>query len=154
MSVETTKANHAAESDYYSRDLSIGIAIAVATLVGGGAACGWLVNRFGEFGAFSFLLLGWIAGLAARTFMKRPRKSVGYAVAAAVVIAMLIAEVTWIRWNIQDVDGWGKAISLLPDFCQRFTMSAFLAGLCAFFGASSAYREAGVRYKLVRVVEE
>lgn len=153
MSAETTELKNAVDSDYF-RDLGIGIAVAVATVIGGGAACGWFVNRFGEFGACFLLLLGWVAGLAARSLMKRPRKIVGYAIAVAVVIAILIAQVTWIRWNIRDVDGWGKAITLLPDFFQQYTRAAFVSGLCAFFGASSAYREAGVRYKLVRVVEE
>lgn len=153
MAMETTETYHAAESNY-SRDLGIGIAVAVAAVIVGGVVCVWAVNRFDDIGAFSFLLLGWIAGPAARKLMTRPRKVVGYALAAAVVVAMLIAEVTWIRWNILDVDGWGQAISLLPDFVEQFTSSAFIAGFCAFVGASSAYREAGVRYKMVQVVEE
>ena len=86
--------------------------------------------------------------------MSRPRKVVGYAIAVAVILAMVIAEVCWIRWNIKGVDSWGAAIALLPQFCQQYQWDAIVAGLATFFGASSAYRRAGVRYRLVQVVEE
>ena len=152
MSMETHLANSA--DAHHSRDIGIGIAVAIVTALLGGFICAQIVHRFGEIGAFIFLLLGWVAGLAARKLMTRPRKLAGYMVAAAVILAMLISQVSWIRWNIEDVDSWGEAISLLPTFCKEFQMSALIAALCGIFGASSAYREAGVRYRLVQVVEE
>lgn len=151
MSQDTTSFQ---TSTSYSRDIGIGAAIAIVTALGGGYVCAKVIHGFGEMGVMLLLLLGWLAGSAARKLMTRPRKVVGYLIGGAVVLAMLIAEVAWIRWNIKDVESWGKAISLLPTFCQQYSMSAIIAVVCSIFGASSAYREAGVRYRIVQVVED
>ena len=153
MSQETFSPFTSSDSSY-SRDLGIGFAMAVATALIGAYVCANVIHSFGEFGALELLLLGWLAGSAARKMMSRPRKIVGYAMAAAVIIATLVSEVAWIRWNIVGVDSWGKAIGLLPTFCQQYPISALVAGLCGFFGASTAYKEAGLRYRTIQVVVE
>lgn len=135
-------------------DLGIGFAIALLTIGLGGFLCARAIDNFGEIGAVALWVLGWSAGTAAKQVMSRPRKLVGYALAIAVIIAFLVAEVAWIKWNIKDVEGWGQAIGLLPMFCQQFQWSALLGAICAFFGASTAYSTAGVRYRIVKVVEE
>ena len=153
MSMEAT-SSQSQDNPESSRDIAIGIGVAIVSVVMGGVICALVVHRFGELGSIVFLLLGWLAGAAARKLMSRPRKVVGYCVAAAVISAMLIAEVAWIRWNIEDVESWGQAIGLLPTFFKEFQMTALVAVLFSLFGANSAYREAGVAYRLVRVVEE
>lgn len=135
-------------------DLGIGFALALVTVLLGGYLCAKAIDNFGEMGAVSLWLLGWVAGVSAKQAMSRPRKVVGYAMAVAVVLAFLFAEVAWIRWNIKDIDGWGQAIGMLPVFFQQFQMSALAAGIFAFFGASTAYRSAGVRYRMVQVIED
>ena len=135
-------------------DLAIGFALALMTAALGGFLCAKAIDRFGEIGAISIWALGWVVGTAAKQVMSRPRKFVGYALAVAVIIAFLVAEVAWIRWNIKDVEGWGQAIGLLPMFFQQFQWSALLGAIFAFFGASTAYSKAGVRYRVVHVVEE
>lgn len=151
---QETMSPFASSDPSYSRDLGIGFALAIATVLVGGYVCANVVHSFGEMGALVFLLLGWLAGTAGRKMMSRPRKPVGYAIAVAVIIAMLISEVAWIRWNIVDVESWSQAIGLLPTFFREYTMSAVVATVCAIFGASTAYREAGLRYRIVQVIEE
>ena len=136
------------------RDLVIGSVAAICTMALGGYLCALAVDRFGEMGGVSFWLLGWVAGSIAKALMSRPRKQIGYAMAISVVMAMLIAEVCWIRWNIKDVDSWSKAVSLFPQFCREYQISVISAALFTFFAASSAYSQAGKRYRLVEVVED
>ena len=141
------------QADSIALDLAIagGIGILVATL--GGYLCGLAIEQFGELGSLSVAVLGWFGGTTVRKLMSRPRPLAGWILVIAVFVAIIVAETMWIRWNIKDVNDWGKAVSLLPQFCKQYSTSALFAGIFAVFGAISAYREAGIRYRVVQIVE-
>jgi hypothetical protein len=130
------------------------IAWAVVVAVGGGLACGWLIMRYGEFGSIGLWGCGVIGGFVARKITGKGSQAVGIALVIACVLAALLAETWWIRenWNPPPTD-WLDAFSKLPDFAKNFQISALTAALFCAFGAHSAWRQMGRRYRLVAVEE-
>ena len=123
--------------------------------VGGGFLCGVLVSEFGEFGSIALWGLGALAGFVSRKITVTPCKGVAWGLVVACAIAAVIAETCWLRWNtVPGQEGWLKAISLLPTFVQNYTLSAAMAVLFTAFGASSAFFQAGRRYRRVVVYED
>ena len=63
-------------------------------------------------------------------------------------------EVCWIYWNIEGgSESLYAAIRLLPKFVQTYQITVLIGAIFTVFGAMSAYRQAGVRYRLVEVAE-
>ncbi len=136
------------------RDLLIGLALALILAALGGFLCGLAVDRFGQTGSISLWLAGGATGFLARKLLSRPHKAIGWMLAIANVVALVVAEVCWIHWNlVQGSESLLAAIRLLPEFVQSYQVSVLIAGIFTVFGAMSAYRQAGVRYHLVQVVE-
>ena len=133
-------------------DLGISIGLALATFVGGGYLCGLALEQFGSLGAISLWATGGIAGFVAAKLIK-PHKVAGYVLAAGVVLAFVVAEICWIHWNIVGAEEWPTAISMFPTFLKEYQMDALMGAIFTFFGAASAYRQAGRRYRYIQVVE-
>ena len=134
------------------RDLAITVVLTIAAALGGGYVCGLVLDKYGEFGSVSLWLLGWIVGAVAAKLIK-PHRVAGYLLAGGVVAAFVVAEVCWIRLNIENAEQWWEAAKRFPLFLQQFQLSALIAGLMTFFGAGSAYRQAGQRVRYVAVVD-
>jgi len=136
--------------------LPIAIAWGVIVAVGGGFACGALLHAVGMLGAIGLWGLGALAGFVSRKITVTPCKGVAWGLVAAVAIAFLLAETYWIRNNIVQADGqWVKAITLLPTFAaQGGTVAMFIGALFTAFGASSAFFQAGKRFRRVVVYED
>ncbi|MBI3467823.1 MAG: hypothetical protein HY000_32845 [Planctomycetes bacterium] len=127
---------------------------AVVVAIVGGLACGWLIMRYGEFGTVGLWGCGAIGGFVARRMTGKGSKPVAIALVIACVLALLLAETWWIRenWNPPPKD-WVSAVSKLPEFAKGFQISALVAALFCAFGAHSAWRQMGRRYRLVAVEE-
>jgi len=128
--------------------MAVGLAIVGVLL--GGYLCGCVIDQFGSIGSVSIWALGGVLGWAAGKILA-PNTTVGYVLATAVVLAFFVAEICWIKWNIVGVETWIDAAKKLPLFFRTYRIDSFITGLMAFFGASSAYRQAGSRYEYVRV---
>lgn len=81
-------------------------------------------------------------GWTTRKFLS-PSRFVGYVLISAVILALVVAETCWIKWNIVGVETWPQAIGKLWLFVQTYQVDSLIAGLMAFFGASSAFRQTG-----------
>lgn len=137
-----------------SRDLLIGLVLSLILAFLGGFLCGLAVNRFGETGSISLWLAGGVAGYLARKLLSQPRKNVGWMLAVANVFAFLAAEVCFVHWNFEKgAESLLAAIRLLPEFVQNYQLSVLIGGIFTVFGAMSAFRQAGVRYRLVPIAE-
>lgn len=115
-----------------------------ATIVAlaGGAACGWCISKFAEWGSVSLWALGFVAGLAARRLQLEGRFS-AWALAIACFVAYAVAETCWLRWNTKNgEEGWWASICLWPMFLNEYTVSALIGAAFAAFGAESAFRQA------------
>lgn len=127
-------------------------ALGVATVLFGGYLGGCAIDEFGRLGGAALWGAGALAGfIASKTVV--PQKNFGYALAAAVVLAFFVAEACWIHWNIVGAEAWPAAIAKLPEFFSTYTFDAAIGGLFTFFGAQSAYSNAGMRYRYVRVAD-
>ncbi|MEX2120034.1 MAG: hypothetical protein WD847_10610 [Pirellulales bacterium] len=130
--------------------LAIGWALVVAAA--GGLACGWIIDRFGEFGSISLWGLGALAGVVSRKITRSASPLAAWSQVAACAVALVLAEVCWIRWNIVlKPDTWEQAIATLPTFVEQYQLAALIAALFTAFGAYAAWWRAGARYRLVAV---
>lgn len=121
------------------RGLSVAWAVVVA--LAGGLACGWCVSKFAEWGSISLWALGFVAGLATRRLQLAGRFS-AWALAIACIVAYVVAETCWLRWNTKNgEEGWWASICLWPLFLDEYTISALIGAVFAAFGAESAYRQ-------------
>lgn len=121
------------------RALAVAWAFIVALV--GGYACGWCVSEFAEWGSVSLWALGFVAGLAARR-LQLPRRFSAWALAIACIIAYVVAETCWLRWNTKNGnEGWWASVCLWPLFLNDYTISALIGAVFAAFGADSAYRQ-------------
>ena len=128
----------------------------VVVLFGVGAVvCSWLVVEFGQLGGIGLWAVGGLGGLVARKLTRVPSAAVAWALVAVCVLLLPIAEVSWIHWKTKQGANlsWFECFSLLPVFVQEYRISAFLGAIFTFFGAQSAYWQAGKRYRLVAVDE-
>lgn len=143
-------------SESGARNIPLAIAWAIVAGTAGGYACGLAIKQFGELGSASLWALGVLAGFVGRKITAKPSRLVGWALVAACVCAVVIAETCWIHWKWDTVEAresWWAAFALLPTFAQKYQLSALFAAIFTCFGASSAYRATAVRYRLVAVEE-
>ena len=133
--------------------MAVAICWAVLVAIGGGLICGWLIARYGEFGAIGLWGCGVVAGLVARR-ITGPSRHVAILLVIACVTALLVAETWWIheQWN-PSPKSWIAAAALLPEFATNFQISALVAVLFCGFGAHSAWTQLGRQYRLVAVEE-
>lgn len=124
--------------------------IAVVGVTLGGSLAGLAINRFGSFGAVAIWALGGLLGWLTAKFVQ-PARSFGWLLAATVILAFLVAETCWIRWNIVGADTWLQAIAKLPTFFQTYQLDCLAAGLMTVFGAMSAFRQSAYEYEYVKV---
>ncbi len=118
------------------------VIVATLTATIGGYVCGLAISRFGELGSASLWLLGAIAGYVSSKIMNAPSRAVGWGLAVACGLAMLVAETCWIHWKtVQGAEGWWISFALLYTFVQDYQVSALLAAIFTVFGAVSAYRQ-------------
>lgn len=134
------------------RDVAIAAVASILVAFAGGYGCGLVIDQFNEIGSVSLWLLGWAAGAAVSKVIT-PRKTAGYLLAASVMVAFVLAEITWIHFNIEGAEDWFEAAKMFPLFLQQYQISALLGGLMAFFGATSVYRQTGQRVRYVAVVD-
>lgn len=125
-------------------------ALSLLTVVVGGYLSGCAIDRFGAMGAVAIWATGGIAGFVAAKLVS-PDRAFGYLLAAAVVVAFLVAETCWIHWHIKGAETLTAAVALLPQFFSDYSTDALVGGVLTFFGASSAYRQAGIRYRYIPV---
>ena len=123
----------------------IGAAVGLVTALAGGLLCGLMVDQFGSIGSISLWALGFLAGLAAFKLMQSRNNSVACILVVACVLAFLIAEVSWIHWNIAGAESWMDALAKFPQFLKEFKVDAFIACIFTFFGCQAAYRQTAVR---------
>ena len=124
-----------------SSDTMISAALGVATALGGGFLCGWMIDQFAPVGSISLWALGFVSGLAANKFTQSRSNTMACTLVVACVLAFVVAEVCWIRWNIQGVETWTDAIAKFPLFLKQFRIDAFIAALFTFFGCQAIYRQ-------------
>ena len=122
-----------------TRALSLVWAIFVA--LGGGAACGWCMSKLNDVGTPSLWALGFFAGVVGRKLQLSGRFA-AWSLAIACLLAYLVAETCWLRWNTaQGEAGWWSSICLWSLFIKEYAVSAILGVAFAAFGAESAFRQ-------------
>jgi hypothetical protein len=132
--------------------VALAIVWALVVAVAGGLACGWMFDRFGEFGSISLWGLGALAGVVSRKITRVASPLAAWSHVTACVLALLFSIVCWIRWNIVlKPDTWEQAIATLPAFVDQYQRAALIATLFTAFGAYAAWWRAGARYRLVAV---
>jgi len=123
---------------------TIAAAAAWAVVVAlGGLPIGWLIAQpqVGVYGNLGLLLLGFVAGIVARSITGGPVRWVGWMLVGAMLAAFFFTLVGWLRWHpAAGIDTWIDAIKALPNVGMRTLM---LGLMCAGFGAYSAYSRAG-----------
>lgn len=115
----------------------LGILVAGA----GGWLTGLAVDQFGEVGSVTVWFVGVLAGLVVNRMGWRGNVAVFGLLVAGIAAAGVVAEVCWMRWNIQQADSWGAAVQLLPRFIQEYRTSAFVMLIFVVFGSLSAYHQ-------------
>lgn len=124
--------------------LVIGLALVVA--IAGGYACYWPISYYGELGSVSLWLLGAVAGFLGRKIIAGPSRLTGWLLVACCVVAFVIAETCWIRWETkQGAEGWWTSITLLPTFVQLYRRAALAGAIFTLLGSLSAYRQTARR---------
>ena len=126
------------------------LGLVVASL--GGYLCGLAIDAWGGLGAISIWGTGWAAGAVTRKLIT-PHRLAGMTLVGATVLAAVVAETLWIERNIVGVEHWLDAFMKLPQFARQFSGDVLVAVLLTIFGASSAYRQAGMRYRYVAVMD-
>jgi hypothetical protein len=127
--------------DSTSSDTIVGAALGLATALGGGFLCGWMIDQFAPVGSISLWALGFVSGFTATKLTQTRNNTTACILVVACVLAFIVAEVCWIRWNIQGVESWTGAITKFPLFLKQFRLDAFIAVIFTFFGGQSAYRQ-------------
>lgn len=137
------------------RSVPLAGAWVVGLFVVAAVACSWLVVQFGELGGVGIWAAGGIGGLMARKITSSPSRAVAWALVGMCVLLFFATEVSWIHWKTkQGADlSWAECFTLLPVFFREYKLSAFIGALFTFFGAQSAYWQAGRRYRMVAVEE-
>jgi hypothetical protein len=142
-------AQRAAEAAPRRQPLAAVWALVVA--IGGGFACGWLMTWHPILGAIALWPLGAAGGYVSRRLTVGPSRFAAWCLVAACAVALLVAQICWIHWNMElRDDRWDTAIAWIGKYYQRFGFNALIEAICAAFGAFSAYSTAGRRYRLVR----
>ena len=138
--------------------LALCIAWAIVVALGGGILCGWLMVRFGTFGAIGLMLLGILAGMVAWQITRRGNRSVGWMLVAAVLVALVLANMVWLRYaNFilgDNAKTWLEAAQQCFQLFNTNPQHFFITTVCAGFGAYNAYSSAGSRWHRVYVKEE
>lgn len=120
--------------------LSVAVCWSLVAAFGGGLACGWCIDHFGEFGALSLAGCGALAGYVSHKITRGPSKVAGITQLIATCLAFFVAETCWIHWNMPDGEpSWWVAISLWPRFLRGWQLSALIGATCAAYGAWCAY---------------
>ena len=134
------------------------IAWAIVVAVGGGILCGWLMVRFGTFGAAGLMGLGILAGMVAWQITRRGTPWVGWMLVVAVLLALVLANMFWLRYaNFavgQNAKSWWDAAKGVFNLPNTAGTHCFITIVCAAFGAYNAYSSAGSRWHKVYVKEE
>lgn len=115
----------------------LGILVAAA----GGWLAGLAVDQFGEVGSVTVWFIGVLAGWVVDRMGWRGNVIVFGLLVAGIAAAGVVAEVCWMRWNIQQADSWVAAVQLLPRFIQEYRTSAFVMLVFIVFGSLSAYHQ-------------
>ncbi len=117
------------------------VVLCVVVAIVGGWLTGLAVDQFGEVGSVTVWLVGVLAGLVVNRMGWRGNAAVLVLVIVGLALAGVVAEVCWMRWNIQQADSWSAAIQLLPRFALEYRTSAFVMLIFIVFGSMSAYHQ-------------
>ena len=134
----------------------LALACDVLIAIVGGMACSWLVVKYGEWGTVSIWGLGAVGGFVSRKITSGPCKISAWILVAACILTLPAAEVSWLHWQTKQgaALNWFQCITLLPLLVKEYTLSVLISGVFTFFGAQSAYSQAGRRYRVVVVADE
>jgi hypothetical protein len=122
----------------------------------GTVVCSWLVVQFSELGGIGLWAVGGLGGFVARKITRSPSAFVAWVLVGICIILFPIAEVSWIHWKTKQGAelSWLQCIPLLTVFVREYKFAALIGALFTYFGAQSAYWQAGRRYRMVMVAEE
>jgi hypothetical protein len=120
--------------------LLIAIAWSLVVAFGGGLACAWCIDRYGELGTPTLWACGAFAGYISRKITCRPDKAAGLCQAVAACVAFIIADTWWIHWNIVGAEeSWWVALSFWRSFIHDYERSVLIGAVFAGCGAWWAY---------------
>lgn len=125
----------------YGRDLLVSLTVATLIAVGGGILSGIAISTHGILGLVGLSLSGVFGGFAAAKLLER-NVAIASLVGISVVLAMLIAMITW-NWHSSPGDiTWLEAAERLRWFLDCQHKMALLASLSTIIGVFFAYRQA------------
>ena len=118
---------------------SVSVAASAAML--GAYIFGLALTNYGAAGAVALWGLGSVTGFVATRFIARG-EGLAWLLATSIVLAMLLGEINWVRWNTVGSDSWSMAASRLGYFFRYYNHDALIALIFTIGGAMSAYRQA------------
>ncbi len=135
--------------------LAAGLVWALVVAIGGGWICGVLLLKFRMLGYLSLLAIGVLGGVVSRRISRRSVPMLGWALAAAILIAMVFGQVYFRRYGVRDVEAWGQAFAAWPKMVLSpgYRKSTLIALICAALGAHSACWRAGRRFSGERTAD-
>lgn len=124
----------------YPRLLS-SVSVAAVTAIAGSYIFAMALNNYGSPGAIALWGLGSVAGFVATRFITRG-EGLAWLLATSIVLAMLLGEINWLRWNSVGSESWSLAASRLGYYFDYYRHESLVAVIFAIGGGMSAYRQA------------
>jgi hypothetical protein len=118
------------------------VLLAAIIAFGGGLMCGRIMAEHKIVGAITLWPLGAVAGYFGRKIVQGPNRTAGLLLCGGCVLAWLVADTAWIRWDtVQGEQGWATAIHLLPTFFREYWLLATLTGISTLAGILSIQQQ-------------
>jgi hypothetical protein len=127
--------------------------------VAGGLIAGLSLEKFGMLGSLVFWGAGALGGLVSRKLTQGPNRAVAYSLVVACVVAFVVGEASWYRWNFTIPDPvtgehrdptWVEAFTRVPSSCGSTHRSPWRSGRSAHFSAPSRLIGKRKRFRMAR----
>ena len=121
--------------------LASAVTAAIFAAVLGSYVVGLAMMRFGSAGSIALWGLGAATGFIVTRFIARG-EGLAWLLATSIVLAMLLGQIHWVRWNSVGYGSWSNAAAGLGVYFRLYSTESLIALIFAIGGAMSAFRQA------------